>query len=67
MGSGLEIGFIDHVNTRLVNALNYSTITDLHTLQTTTAHAEASQSPVSSQVVPWYRFITDILQSPRWL
>jgi hypothetical protein len=31
---GLEIGFIDHFHTRLVITLNYSAITDFHTLQT---------------------------------
>jgi hypothetical protein len=39
MGFGLEIGFIGHFNTRLVTALNYSAIDDLHTLEITTAHA----------------------------
>jgi hypothetical protein len=38
---GLEIGFIDHFNTRLVTALNYSAIADIHNLQITTAHAKS--------------------------
>jgi hypothetical protein len=53
MGFGLEIGFIDHFNTRLVTALNYSAIADLHTLQITTAHSKSFQSTVSSPVIPW--------------
>jgi hypothetical protein len=52
-GFGLEIGFIDHFDTRLMTALNYSAITDLHTLQIITAHAKSFQSAVSSLVVPW--------------
>jgi hypothetical protein len=43
-GFGLEIGFIDHFNTRLVTTLNYSAITYLHTLQITTAQSKPSQS-----------------------
>jgi hypothetical protein len=35
---GLYIGFIDHLNTRLVNTLNYSAIADPYILQITTAH-----------------------------
>jgi hypothetical protein len=31
-GFGLDIGFIDHFNTRLVTTLNYSAIADFHTL-----------------------------------
>jgi hypothetical protein len=50
-GFGLEIGFIDHFNTWLVTTLNYSTITDLHNLQITTAHAKSFQSTLSSPVV----------------
>jgi hypothetical protein len=41
-GFELEIGFIDHFNTRLVTAFNYGAIADLHTLQITTAHARSS-------------------------
>jgi hypothetical protein len=52
-GFGLEIGFIDHFNTRLVNTLNYSAIADFHTLQITTPYAKSFQSAVSSPVVPW--------------
>jgi hypothetical protein len=51
-GFGLQIGFIDHFNTRLVTTLNYSTIADVHSLQITTAHAKSFQS-VSSPVVSW--------------
>jgi hypothetical protein len=43
-GLGLEIGFIDHFNTRLMTALNYSAITDLHS-----AHAKSFQSSVTSR------------------
>jgi hypothetical protein len=49
---GLEIGFVDHFNLRIVTTLNYSAIADLHTLQITTAHAKCFQSAVSSSVVP---------------
>jgi hypothetical protein len=49
-GFGLKIGFID---TRLVTALNYSAIANLHTLQITTAPAKSFQSAVSSPVFPW--------------
>lgn len=31
-GFGLESGFINHFNTRLISTLNYSAIADLHTL-----------------------------------
>jgi hypothetical protein len=51
-GFGLEIGFIDHFNTRLVTTLHYSAIADLHTLQIITAHLKSFQSAVSSPVVP---------------
>jgi hypothetical protein len=37
-GFGLDIGFIDHFNTRLVITRHYSVIADLHTLQNTRAH-----------------------------
>jgi hypothetical protein len=40
-GFGLEIGFIDHFNTRLMTTLNYSAISKLHTLQFTRAHAKS--------------------------
>jgi hypothetical protein len=48
MGFGLEIGFIDHFNTRPMTTLNYSAIANLHTLQTPAAHAKPSQSPFTS-------------------
>jgi hypothetical protein len=32
MGFGLDIGFIDHVNTQLIITLNYSAVADFHTL-----------------------------------
>jgi hypothetical protein len=35
---GLDIGFIDHLNTQLVITFNYSANADLHTLQTTRAY-----------------------------
>jgi hypothetical protein len=49
----LEIGFIDHFNTRLVDTFDYSTIADFHTLRIATAHANSFQSAVSSPVVLW--------------
>jgi hypothetical protein len=51
-GFGLEIEFTDHLNIRLVTTLYYSTITDFHTLQITTAHAKSFQSAVSSPFLP---------------
>jgi hypothetical protein len=47
-GFGLDIGFIDHINTQLVITLNYSAIPKLHTLQITRAH----------------RLLFSVLQSP---
>jgi hypothetical protein len=47
-GFGLEIGFIDHFNTRLLTTLYYSVIADLHTLQITTAPAKSFQSAITS-------------------
>jgi hypothetical protein len=38
---GLEIGFIDNVNTQHVITLNYSVIANFHTLQTTSAHTKS--------------------------
>jgi hypothetical protein len=52
-GFGLEIGFTDHFNTRLVTTFNYGAIPDLHTLQITTANAKSFLSAVSSPVIPW--------------
>jgi hypothetical protein len=46
MGLGLEIGFIDHFNTRLVTTIHYRAIANLHTLKITTAHAKTSQYAV---------------------
>jgi hypothetical protein len=46
-GFGLEIGFIDHFNIRLVSTLNYSAIANFHTLRITTAHAKSFQSAVT--------------------
>jgi hypothetical protein len=40
-GFGLEIGFIGHINTQLVTALNYSTIADFDTLPLTPSHAKS--------------------------
>jgi hypothetical protein len=40
-GFGLDIGFTDHLNTRLVTTVNYRLIADLHTLQINTAHAKS--------------------------
>jgi hypothetical protein len=53
MGFGLEIGFIDHFNTRLMTTLKYSAVADLHTLQITTAYSKSFQSTVSPSVIPW--------------
>jgi hypothetical protein len=47
-GFGLEIGFIDHFNVRLVTIFNYSASADFHTLQITTAHAKGCQSAAVS-------------------
>jgi hypothetical protein len=52
-GLGLEMGFIDHFNTRPMTILNYRAIADLHNLQITTALAKSFLSAVSSPVVPW--------------
>jgi hypothetical protein len=40
-GFGMEIGFMNHFNTRPVNTLNYSAIADFHTLQITNAHTKS--------------------------
>jgi hypothetical protein len=48
---GLDILFIDHFTTRLMNTLNYSSISDLHILQITIAHVRAFQCAVFSPVV----------------
>jgi hypothetical protein len=40
-GVGLDIGFIDHLNTLLVITLNYNAIADLQTLQITVTHAKS--------------------------
>jgi hypothetical protein len=40
MGFGLDIGFIDHLYTRLVSTSNYSAITNLHNSQNTTEHTK---------------------------
>jgi hypothetical protein len=53
MGFGLEIEFIDYIDTRLVTTLNYSAVANLHTLQITTAHAKSFQFAMSSPFVPW--------------
>jgi hypothetical protein len=47
----LVIGFIEHL--QIVTTSNYSTNTNSHTLQFTTAHMKSSQSAVSSLVVAW--------------
>jgi hypothetical protein len=43
MGFGLEIEFSDHLNTCLATTLNYSTITNHHTVKITTAHVKSFQ------------------------
>jgi hypothetical protein len=40
-GFGLDIGCIDHFNTKLVITLNYNAIADLRTSQTTPARANS--------------------------
>jgi hypothetical protein len=40
-GFGLDIGFIDHFNTRLVITLTYSDIVNFHSLQITRAHVNS--------------------------
>jgi hypothetical protein len=42
----LEIGFVEHFNTRLATTLNYGAIADVHTLQIATSHAKSFQSAV---------------------
>jgi hypothetical protein len=49
---GLDIGFINHFNTRLVIALNYSAIANFNNLQITGA-LSLFQPTVSSLVVAW--------------
>jgi hypothetical protein len=41
-GFGLDIRFIDHFNIQLIITLNYSAITDIHTLQVTVTHTLVS-------------------------
>jgi hypothetical protein len=43
------IGFTDHFTTRLMTTCDYNTITNLHSLQITTAHAKPSQSAFTSR------------------
>jgi hypothetical protein len=50
-GFGLEFGFIDHFNTRLVTTINYSAIA-ISTLYKSLQHTLSLQSAVSS-LVPW--------------
>jgi hypothetical protein len=38
---GLDIGFIDHFNTKLVITLNYSAMANFHTVQFTRAQAKS--------------------------
>jgi hypothetical protein len=52
---GLEIGFSDHFNTRLVTTHNYSAIPDLHTLQIPRAHRllfSAALLPLKGFAIP---------------
>jgi hypothetical protein len=51
-GFGLDIGFIDRFNSRLVTAINYSDSADLHASEIAKAHSSPFQSAVSSPVVP---------------
>jgi hypothetical protein len=41
---GLEIGFMDHFNTRLFTTINYNTITDYNILHITITHAKCFHS-----------------------
>jgi hypothetical protein len=50
-GFVLDIGFVDHFNTRFLTTLNYSAIADLHTF--ITAHATSIQSVMFSTDVSW--------------
>jgi predicted MPP superfamily phosphohydrolase len=50
-GFGLETGFIDHFNTRLMTTRNYSAIANLQILQITTTHSKFFQSAVFSPVL----------------
>jgi hypothetical protein len=52
-GFGLDIGFIDHLNTQLVITLIYRALANLHTLQITRAHSKFFQPAVSSLVFAW--------------
>jgi hypothetical protein len=52
-GFELEIGLIEHFNTRLMTKIRYSSIADLHILQITTAQAKSFQCAVSSPTVHW--------------
>jgi hypothetical protein len=62
-GFELDIGFIDHLYTRLGTTSNYNAIADFHTWQIITSHAMFFQPAASSPGVPWQRFVTlDILQ-----
>jgi hypothetical protein len=55
-GFGLDTGFIDHFNTQLVITLNYSTITNFHTLNKSLEHMLSLFQPaVSSFVVARYQ------------
>jgi hypothetical protein len=48
---GLDIGFIDHFNTRIMATLTYSAIANIHILQIMTDVLSLSQPAVSSLVV----------------
>jgi hypothetical protein len=47
-GFGLDIEFIDHLNTRILITLNYGATVDLHSTRQV-----FSKLPVSSLVVAW--------------
>jgi hypothetical protein len=47
-GLQLEIGLIDHFNTRLVTTINYSANVNLYTLEIIAAHAKSFQSAAIS-------------------
>jgi hypothetical protein len=52
-GFGLDVGFTDHLYTRLGTTSNYSATANLHNSQITTALSEFFQLAVSSPDVPW--------------
>jgi hypothetical protein len=52
-GFELETRFIDHFNTQIVTTLDYSAITNVHTLQLTVTHILVFSVLHSSLVISW--------------